>query len=331
LKQSISVGGLGLFRMMRERLEEAALQDRLDLMELAAEFHHEEVFVWLFRDATHCERELLALFALERKQADTLDVALENGFHPWWSGNREVALKWRASAGLEFAPAPDGFWAEGGWLRATSSWELALPPECSVGQGVWFFPWWVAKGDLTYAALPAGVLTIGGCSFSGRSRLARVTIPEDVLTIGFSAFEGCSDLRQLHIPSSVMIGKAAFCWCKGLMCLEIPSSVTTIGEAAFLGCSGLKRLEIPSSVTTIGAWAFCGCTGLRQLQIPSNLSGLDFRAFYGVTKLEHLTLFGSALSSRVVVVLEYCLASTAKVIGSALVEQRFGRFTIAAA
>jgi hypothetical protein len=148
------------------------------------------------------------------------------------------------------------------------------------------------------------------------------------------------------------IGDSAFSVCSGLTQLVIPSSVTTIEGRAFLGCSRLQRLEIPSSVTTIEEWAFSRCSCLRQLRFPSSLTYLGGKSvFDGVKKLEHLTLIGSVLSPAVVVALEGCLTSTAKVIGPALIEResgclmfgggrrdrvgtgggRFGRFAIVAA
>jgi hypothetical protein len=66
------------------------------------------------RDATVFEGELLVVLALEWKLADSLEVALENGFRPWWFRTREVSLKGRASSKLEFVSAPEGFSAEGG-------------------------------------------------------------------------------------------------------------------------------------------------------------------------------------------------------------------------
>jgi hypothetical protein len=63
LKQSISTGNLEMFRMVRERLPEGKLGERVDLMEVAAEFHQEEVLAWLHRDATVFEREGLLVFA----------------------------------------------------------------------------------------------------------------------------------------------------------------------------------------------------------------------------------------------------------------------------
>jgi hypothetical protein len=83
LKQSISTGNLELIKLMRERLMEGELGDRVDLLEVAAEFHQEEVLTWLLRDATVFELELLGVFAVERKLADVLVTARENGYRPW--------------------------------------------------------------------------------------------------------------------------------------------------------------------------------------------------------------------------------------------------------
>jgi hypothetical protein len=82
LKQSISTGNLELIKLMRERLPGGELRDRVDLMEVAVEFHQEDVLAWLLRDSIVLERELLGVFTLERKLADSLMAALENGFHP---------------------------------------------------------------------------------------------------------------------------------------------------------------------------------------------------------------------------------------------------------
>jgi hypothetical protein len=80
LKQSISAGSSELIKMMRERLPESELQDRVDLLEVAAEFHQHEVLLWLLRDVTDFEFQLLAVFVLERKLADSVEIALANGF-----------------------------------------------------------------------------------------------------------------------------------------------------------------------------------------------------------------------------------------------------------
>jgi hypothetical protein len=128
------------------------------------------------------------------------------------------------------------------------------------------------------------------------------------------------------------IGDRAFSYCSGLTQLEIPSSVATIGEYAFCNCSSLRQLEIPSTVTTIGACAFWGCSGLRKLQIPSSFANIGDRdVFNGVTNLERLILLGCPLSWAVVANLRACLTQATKVIGAALVGEKFGSVTIVAA
>jgi hypothetical protein len=64
LMMAISTGNLELISMMVERLTEASLRDRTDLMEVTAGFHQHEVLVWLLRDATVFVRELLGVFAM---------------------------------------------------------------------------------------------------------------------------------------------------------------------------------------------------------------------------------------------------------------------------
>jgi hypothetical protein len=313
LKMAISTGNLELIKMMLERLPE--VRDRLDLMEVASEFHQEEVLTWLLRDASVFDDELLWVFALEKRLANALLAALETGHRPWlWWRAREVVQQWRASAEFDLVAAPDGFSTEGGWWASKSAEESPLAPLGPGGVGVWTLPNAVRKEDLVFAALPAGVTTIGDAAFDGCSNLARLDLPSSVSEIGAWAFHecsgltvlgiplrvrtceeyifsGCSGLMQLEIPPGVrMIGNSAFSGCSGLVELEIPSSVRTIGAHAFGGCSGLTELRIPSSVTTIGRWAFSGCAGVRVLHIPSSVTTMGDTAFHGCSGLRELQL-----------------------------------------
>jgi hypothetical protein len=135
LKQSISTGNLELIKLMREGLPEAEFGDRVDLLEVAVGFHQEEVFAWLLRDATVFDLELLRVFAVERKLAAALETALESGYRPWWHCVREVALKWRPGAQMEFVSAPDGFCSEGGWWTDVFGVTWALPGLALGGSG----------------------------------------------------------------------------------------------------------------------------------------------------------------------------------------------------
>lgn len=66
------------------------------------------------------------------------------------------------------------------------------------------------------------------------------------------------------------IGSEAFCSCKGLTSIEIPSSVTIIGSGAFRGCSNLTIIENLSGVTSIGISAFSNCSSLTSIKVNEN-------------------------------------------------------------
>jgi hypothetical protein len=81
-------------------------------------------------------------------------------------------------------------------------------------------------------------------------------------------------------------------------------------------------------------WLHLGVSALRRLQIPSDYETTGPRRedeFKDVTKVGRLTLVVARLSPEVVADFETCLSSTARVIGSDLTGQEFGRFRIAAA
>jgi hypothetical protein len=160
LKQSISTGNLGMIRMVRERLPEGELRDRLDLLEVAAGFHQEEVLVWLLRDATVLEREVLGVFALEWKLADALLVALEKGFRPWSWRALEVLLECRASSEMEFVSAPEGFSSQGGWWTTCQ----VRRRRCELLE---------AKPGLARRCRAVGLAVALRPSFSGRGRCRR--------------------------------------------------------------------------------------------------------------------------------------------------------------
>ena len=66
------------------------------------------------------------------------------------------------------------------------------------------------------------------------------------------------------------IGHEAFCLCRSLTSINIPSSVTSIGVSAFYNCSSLTSINIPSSVTSIGGSAFSGCSSLTAFTVDAN-------------------------------------------------------------
>jgi hypothetical protein len=104
---AISCGNLELIRMLWQRSSEAEQWHRMDLLEVAADFHQEEPLGWLLRDATDLEREAFGAFALERRLADALVAGVESGWVPWSWRTRVLAANWQTATRLEFGPAPD--------------------------------------------------------------------------------------------------------------------------------------------------------------------------------------------------------------------------------
>jgi hypothetical protein len=323
LMMAISSGNLELIRLMWARLPgEHRFRD--DLLEVAADFHRDEVTRWLFRDSTISEQELFFVFALEARLADGLLEVLGEGVRPWWRRTRKAAAICREAGEIEFGEPPEGFSVDGGWWDHANQGVRALAAmpnefwtqevtEAKLGRvedvvgvvlpsGVRLVCWYAFKGYTALRSLTIqhGCVGIGNGTWqdfnwagtmSGCPSLVRVTIPETCTMIGGCAFFGCSGLQQLVIPSSVTeIGYAAFCGCSGLIRLTIPSKVTIIRAYAFRGCSGLVQVTMHSGVTRIGDGVFLGCSRLAQLMIPSSVTEIGYEAFCGCSSLSQLVI-----------------------------------------
>ncbi len=104
--------------------------------------------------------------------------------------------------------------------------------------------------------------------------------------------ENCNE--DLYIPSEVdyegqkyavtNIAESAFANNKTLLCVEIPSSVTSIGSTAFYGCTNLIYAVIQGA-KSIGYSAFHGCTNLANIFLPNSLTSIQDRAFKDCTSL----------------------------------------------
>jgi hypothetical protein len=222
LKQSLSTGCFELIKLIRERLPGAEFQDRVELLELAAEFHQTEVLGWLLRDATVFEGELLMVFALERKLADSLVVAIQSGFRPWWFRTRELLLAWRASSRVEFVSAPERFSWVGGWWTAVPRFVSALAALGCRGERGPTMPYgprreapefdgeWTKamsrlrlgeKTAVTLVVFPAGVTAIGEEALEGFKVLESVLFPTGCTAVGDGGLRGCSNLKTISFPA----------------------------------------------------------------------------------------------------------------------------------
>jgi hypothetical protein len=297
LKMAIAAGSFELIKMMRERLPEASeaeLRDRVSMMEVAAEFHQDQVLRWLYRDATVFDRELMGVLALEWKLADSLMVALGNGFRPWWSCTRGLALKWRASSHLAFVLAPEGFSSEGGWWAAVSGAlsplhalgrETAGPParrgsevkgrtgaSVSAIDGEWTPAMSQAllgeRAEVKSVVFPAGVTAIGEKAVEEFGVLESVVFPAGCTNFGKYAFYHCVNLEAVSLPTGCKAtGVYAFCCCCALATVTLPMGCTTISEGSFYECTSLANVWFPTGCTLIGNDALSR-SGLKRVVVP---------------------------------------------------------------
>ena len=159
----------------------------------------------------------------------------------------------------------------------------------------------LGRADTTYA-IPSGVTTVGGYSFSKRIALTSVTIPNTVVTIDEMAFDGCTGLTSLTIPANVTtINRYAFRGCTGLTSLTIPGTVKTVGSDAFYGCTGLVSLTLSEGIETFGTEVFGNCDGLTSVVIPESLTATGGSDFAYCDNLTSITIPGTiTLLSRTV-------------------------------
>jgi len=112
-----------------------------------------------------------------------------------------------------------------------------------------------------------------------------------------AAFRFCKTLVGIIIPDSVTsIGHEAFRNCTNLTNITIPNSVTNIGMA-FIDCVSLTGVTIPNSVTSIWGTAFFGCTGLTSVTIPNSVTSIGESAF-DCENLTSVTFQGTISSSN---------------------------------
>ncbi len=123
-------------------------------------------------------------------------------------------------------------------------------------------------------------------AFNACNALKSVSIPPSVLEIGYCAFAGvkCMDVdngvyylgnylisADLDISGEVTvkqgtvgIAERAFCDCRSVTAVKLPSSLRSISSVAFSGTDALNMINIPASVTHIGGDAFkYGAKNLR--------------------------------------------------------------------
>jgi TPR repeat protein len=311
LKMALSCDSFELVRICWERLPGVEEKERLDLLEVPADFHQRDLLAWLFRDASPLEKELFVGFAILRHLADGLLAVLVDGFKPWWAV--EAAAAWAPTQHVALVPlpgglpqriafksAPGGFWSDGGWFTNSSGVTKGI---CAM-RGRWTPESTRSRlgkrSEVTEVVLPVGVTAIARKAFGGCTALAKISIPPGVSRIGAHAFFGRTSLFELSIVArEITIETRAFSGCSALTRLSISSDKTFLGTDAFRDCSALTKVSIRSDEVCVAVEAFCGCSALTVLSIQSRVSRLENGAFIGCAALTRLSI-----PSRITVIAE---------------------------
>ena len=100
--------------------------------------------------------------------------------------------------------------------------------------------------------------------------------------IGAEAFCLCKKITSISMPSSITsIGRMAFCNCPNMLSVNFPSSVTKIEDRAFYGCSSLTNVSLPYYLSNIESSTFQDCSSLKSVTLPNSVHSLGDGAFYG--------------------------------------------------
>ncbi|MBD5285625.1 MAG: leucine-rich repeat protein [Bacteroides sp.] len=116
-----------------------------------------------------------------------------------------------------------------------------------------------------------------------------------VISLGEYAFHYCKDLISVTLPNTITsINDRAF-WFSGILYLTIPNSVTEIGDA-FASCFSLQDIILPSSITSIGKYMLYGCVSLTNIAIPNSVTSIGEQAFYNCWSLTNISIPNSVTS-----------------------------------
>jgi len=154
------------------------------------------------------------------------------------------------------------------------------------------------SANLTTLRLPSQLLTIEEYAFSAATGLTGISIPETVGAIGTYAFYKAYGLRTVFFEGNselASLGTYAFAYCRELLEIILPTTITAIPDSLFYGCASLFSAGF-GPITSVGKSAFYGCSDLTLLFLPTSLQSIEEYAFYNCYSLVSVTL-GSAVET----------------------------------
>ena len=104
------------------------------------------------------------------------------------------------------------------------------------------------------------------------------------------AFCRCKELISIHLPSNtISIGNSAFEECSNLKEVCMGNKVQVIKKSAFHCCRKLESLSFSRSLKKINSYAF-SCSGLKEVILPDSLIEICEYAFHYCQNLEFVKL-----------------------------------------
>lgn len=98
------------------------------------------------------------------------------------------------------------------------------------------------------------------------------TLTEQYDTSGGTSFRKANYYIPDRLKNVTVLGGeipyGAFCNCRYITNITIPSDTTSIKSNTFNGCSSLESIELPKTITSIPQGLLSGCSSLRSITIP---------------------------------------------------------------
>ena len=144
--------------------------------------------------------------------------------------------------------------------------------------------------DVRRARVDPSVTVIPARAFEGRERLIEVQLSEGLQEIGERAFCGCKFLRQMNIPSTLKaIRHLAFAYTR-LSSIDLPDGVEDIEGGAFGACKALSSMRIPPLINEIARSVFRQCEGMFSLELSVRINRIDIDSFVECRSLRNLAI-----------------------------------------
>lgn len=113
---------------------------------------------------------------------------------------------------------------------------------------------------------------IGESAFYGNRSIESVVLPEGLLSISSNSFSQCTSLQFVTIPDSVTALEANAFNSSDLLCVTLPSNLTSIGDREFYSNSNLSYITLksvtPPSLSSPDV-AFSGCPDDFVIYVPA--------------------------------------------------------------